>query len=127
MADFVVHDALGKVLRWGSCAEDSVALQARDGEIAVEVPSLDAFDCGESPRLVLGYIIDPQTKAVTAELMLAAEYQRQADRQQAISLLTSTDWYVIRAAETNVPIPPEINTARAAARATISAARGDAE
>ena len=36
-----------------------------------------------------------------------------------LAYLASTDWYVVRFAETAVPVPSEILTARAAARAAI--------
>jgi len=54
-----------------------------------------------------------------------AEADRQAEIATLTAYLTSTDWYATRLAETGKAIPPEILTARQAARDKISALRGE--
>lgn len=46
------------------------------------------------------------------------ELQEQIN-QKARAYLTSTDWYVVRAAETGTPVPTDILTSRQAAREQI--------
>jgi hypothetical protein len=36
MAQFVVYDATGRILRYGSCPADLIAVQAQEGETSVE-------------------------------------------------------------------------------------------
>lgn len=42
--------------------------------------------------------------------------QAEAERQEAVIYLRSTDWYVIRTIETGKAIPPEVSALRAQAR-----------
>jgi hypothetical protein len=60
---------------------------------------------------------------VSAEAAAAAAAQASAVARQ---YLADTDWMVIRAAETGVPVPDEVTAARAAARASVSASRDTA-
>jgi len=53
-----------------------------------------------------------------------AEADRQAEITTLSTYLTSTDWYAARLAETGKEIPPEILTARQAARDRISELKG---
>ena len=57
-----------------------------------------------------------QLQPVKTESDLKAE----ADRQEAIRYLTSTDWYVIRQIEVGTEIPEEIKTLRGQARQRLS-------
>ncbi|NBP39390.1 MAG: hypothetical protein EBV34_13275 [Betaproteobacteria bacterium] len=48
-----------------------------------------------------------------------AQSRRYAQSRQLIDYLASTDWYVIRALETGVPVPQDVTEARARAREAI--------
>jgi hypothetical protein len=48
-----------------------------------------------------------------------ARSRRYAQSRQLIDYLASTDWYVIRALETGVPVPQDVTEARARAREAI--------
>lgn len=56
-----------------------------------------------------------KTAAELAAERLDAE--RDSARATARSYLAQTDWLVVRQAETGTPVPPEVLTARAEARA----------
>jgi len=48
-----------------------------------------------------------------------AQSRRYAQSRQLIDYLASTDWYVIRALESGVPVPQDVTEARARAREAI--------
>jgi hypothetical protein len=47
---------------------------------------------------------------------MTAELLSQQESQDALKYLTSTDWYVVRKAETGIDYPQEVKDLRAAAR-----------
>ena len=61
---------------------------------------------------------EPTPPAPTPEELIEREIA------EKLALLASTDWYVVRFAETGVAIPAEVTTARSAARARIDDLRG---
>lgn len=113
----IVHDGVvynGNVLQFPAVV---AALGIREAMVEVEPP-------GE-------YTNHPEFYAVN-ELDRAPylEYNRKSDEQiaaierattnaQAEQYLASTDWYVIRHMDDGIPVPEEIRTARANARASI--------
>lgn len=71
------------------------------------------------------YVYDLETgKAIEAEddpsiqPPTPQEIQEEVNRENR-AYLASTDWYVVRMAETGIPVPDDILEARAAARAAI--------
>jgi hypothetical protein len=50
---------------------------------------------------------------------ITAQLAQAETNSQSLKYLAETDWYVIRKAETNVDVPAEVLTLRAAARAAI--------
>lgn len=55
MPDYVVHDASGRILRYGGCPEDQVSAQAGAGELAIEGSG------GDMSHYVTGGVITPKT------------------------------------------------------------------
>lgn len=49
----------------------------------------------------------------------AAEAEAESARANARAYLAETDWYLVRFAETGVPVPVDVATARATARAVL--------
>ena len=105
---FIVFDEHGAILRTGSCPRDMLALQARRGERVIEGVARDESDRVENGRIVPAPAADPAIAAQGAALTAARR------------LLASTDWMVVRAAETGKQVPPEIARKRAEARALLS-------
>jgi hypothetical protein len=61
------------------------------------------------------------TIKTASDLALEAQAaERERITQQARAYLDSTDWMVIRAAETGVPVPADVAAARAAARLNVT-------
>lgn len=50
--NFIIHNAAGQILRTGSCPEDHMQLQAREGETAIEGEANDALDRIENGKVV---------------------------------------------------------------------------
>lgn len=57
--------------------------------------------------------------ALVHSMDMSASIAQDTVNAQALAYLASTDWYVIRFADTGVAIPDDIKTARATARAQI--------
>ena len=107
----------GKLLRMVSCPEDHAEAQLGAGE------SLLADATGlmrdSTHKVEAGaFVALPPPPAPTAEEIAALA--QAATNRQARAYLASTDWYIVRFAESGVAVPSEITTARAAARASIA-------
>lgn len=50
---FIVHDAVGRILRTGNCPDDHLDLQAQDGETVIEGEADDAKSRIENGEVVL--------------------------------------------------------------------------
>jgi hypothetical protein len=107
----------GQILRTVSCPEDHAEAQLSEGESLLADPSGLIRD---SEHKVEGgaFVALPPPPAPTAEEIAALA--QAATNRQARAYLDSTDWYVVRFAESGVAVPSEITTARAAARASIA-------
>jgi hypothetical protein len=135
MATFIVYDTASgspgarPILRWGSCAPDAIAAQAHNpGEVAVaaDLTVIDAAGALEPDAARLtAFVFDPGTRAAAVIPPSADQVDALRDVAAAHAFLDDTDWYVVRQAETGVPVPTEITTTRAAARETISRRRGE--
>jgi hypothetical protein len=106
----------GQILRMVSCPADHAEAQLGAGESLLADP---AGTMRDSTHKVKGgaFVALPPPPAPTAEEIAAAA--QAATNRQARAYLASTDWYIVRFAESGVAVPAEITTARAAARASI--------
>lgn len=50
--NYIIHDSSGRVLRTGSCPDDHVQLQARDGEMAIEGEANDGLHRIEDGKVI---------------------------------------------------------------------------
>jgi hypothetical protein len=112
----IYSTATGQILRMVSCPANHAEAQLGEGE------SLLADSTGlirDNTHKVEGgaFVALPPPPAPTAEEIAAAA--QAATNRQARAYLSSTDWYIVRFAESGVAVPSEITTARAAARASI--------
>ena len=102
--------SFGKPERWVD--EELCDLQ---GEVIAEAIAEQIIGGPESEhkqyKFAAQYVIEQED--ITAQLAQAET------NAQSLKYLLETDWYVIRKAETNVDIPAEVLTLRAAARAAI--------
>lgn len=73
----------------------------------------------------VGNVIEQYAVAAPLPAELSTEEIAQNRINELNVYLDTTDWYVVRFAETGVAIPPEISQARAAARLEISTLRGE--
>ncbi len=115
----IYSTATGQILRMVSCPADHAEAQLGEGE------SLLADHSGlirDSEHKVEGGVFvalpPPEPPPAPTAEEIAATAQAATNRQ-ARAYLASTDWYVVRFAESGVAVPSEITTARAAARASI--------
>lgn len=66
------------------------------------------------------YLLPAGSVPITDEEAEALRPVPQPDpKAEAQAYLTSTDWYVVRMAETGVPVPADVTEKRAAARALL--------
>jgi len=112
----IYSTATGQILRMVSCPEDHAEAQLGEGESLLADPTGTMRD---STHKVEGgaFVALPPPPAPTAEEIAALA--QAATNRQARAYLASTDWYIVRFAESGVAVPAEITTARAAARASI--------
>ena len=113
----IYSTATGQILRTVSCPEGHAEAQLGAGEALLADSTGTMRD---STHKVEGgaFVALPPPPAPTAEEIAALA--QAATNRQARAYLASTDWYVVRWTETGVPVPAEITTARAAARAAIA-------
>lgn len=102
---------------------DTPAIRAEVGVIEIPDP-----DRGNDATQYTQEIDEPPYVVITdkpAWMVAAAAQQKKNTESQAY--LDSTDWYVVRFAETGVAIPADITTARAAARASVAPVPTDSD
>ena len=106
---FVVYEtATGIILRSGTCAETDLHLQAIGlGESVIEGEGDDAA-------------FEVQNGQIVAKHPSAPEPDPIDQRSAAAAYLADTDWMVIRFMETGTPVPGDVLTRRADARAVLS-------
>jgi hypothetical protein len=115
--NYVIYStATGEILRMVSCPENHAEAQLSVGESLLADPTGTVRD---STHKVEGgaFVALPPPPAPTAEEIAALA--QAATNRQARAYLDSTDWYIVRFAESGVAVPSAITTARAAARASI--------
>lgn len=117
MSYAIYSTATGQILRFVSCPPSMAEAQLSAGESLLADPTGLMRD---STHKVEGgaFVALPPPPAPTAEEIAALA--QAATNRQARAYLASTDWYVVRFAESGVAVPSEITTARAAARASIA-------
>ena len=110
----------GQIMRMVSCPEDQAESQPGAGESLLAVADPTGTMLLDSTHKVEAgsFVALPPPPAPTAEQIAAIA--QAATNRQARAYLASTDWYIVRFAESGVAVPSEITTARAAARASIA-------
>lgn len=106
---FVVYDtATGAILRSGTCSATDLHMQA----------------IGTNETVVEGVGDDDTHEVHAGQIVAKPPSVPEPDpidlRSAAAAYLADTDWMVIRFMETGTPIPPDVATKRAEARAVLS-------
>lgn len=108
--DFYLYDDTGRIVMAGQCPSDMLQLQKRQG-LTLSTGKADYRTqfvsggrlCSMPPRPSPNHTFDYQVKAWKLDEPKAwAAVRAERDR-----LLASTDWRLLRAAETGVPVEPE--------------------
>jgi hypothetical protein len=114
---YVIYStATGQILRIVTCPASFAEAQLCEGESMLSDTTGLVRD---NTHKVEGgaFVALPPPPAPTAEEIAALA--QAATNRQARAYLDSTDWYIVRFAESGVAVPSAITTARAAARASI--------
>jgi len=90
-------------------ATSSGHIEYRGGALNEEITSIAAYQ----------YIIDAHTTLNGAQSLPVEATAQEILNNESLAYLASTDWLIVRQAETGVAIPADITTARAAARLAI--------
>ncbi len=113
----IYSTATGQILRMVSCPEDLAESQLGEGESLLADPTGLIRDSTHKVEGGVFVELPPPPEPTAEEIAAAAQA---ATNRQARAYLASTDWYIVRFAESGVAVPSEITTARAAARASIA-------
>lgn len=108
----------GAIIRICTCTKETIEAHPLDaGEDFIGAVPIGITD--STHKVVDGVFVEIPPPVAPTEALIAAAAQQEAN-EEARAYLASTDWYIVRFAESGVAVPSEITTARAAARASIA-------